>query len=177
LIAHGIRGCSTDDLALLPTTRWDQGLAAAWTPGELGAQQALDEFAEGSLERYSDRRDLPAVIGTSRLSPHLHFGEISPRQIVYRLLGGATPSQRTLAEPYLRQLGWRDFGAALLHHFPNSSENPLRRTRDSRKNRSQERLERRALAGVVRRRGTAGGLNAEQPTQARHGMSLTLQLR
>ena len=125
LPAHGQSGCELAQLELLPRIPWDQGLAQAWTPGTIGATEALETFVDAALENYAQGRDRPDHPGTSRLSPHLHFGEISPRQLCQRLLQHATPGQQELVEPWLRQLGWRDFGHHLLYHFPHTSEQPL----------------------------------------------------
>jgi deoxyribodipyrimidine photo-lyase len=70
-----------DDLGLLPTIDWAGGLRAAWTPGEASAQRQLADFLARALGTYASARDLPARPGTSRLSPHLHFGELGPRQV------------------------------------------------------------------------------------------------
>ncbi|MFO1494424.1 MAG: deoxyribodipyrimidine photo-lyase [Lysobacterales bacterium] len=112
-------------LGLLPTLPWDQGFYPEWTPGEAGALAALEVFIAQALDGYASGRDRPDQRGTSRLSPALHFGEISPRQIVHRLWGDASPGRRALAEPYLRELGWRDFGHHLLYHFPHTVHEPL----------------------------------------------------
>ena len=125
LPAHGVSGVELDSLALLPRIDWDQGFYGVWSPGSEGALEQLDEFAIGALENYAQGRDRPDRPGTSRLSPALHFGEISPRQVADRLLRKASPAQRELAEPYLRELGWRDFGHHLLYHFPHTTEQPL----------------------------------------------------
>ena len=124
LPAHGFCGCALEALQLLPRIDWDQGLHATFTPGAERAREMLDRFVEAALEDYAHGRDRPDKQGTSSLSPHLHFGEISPRQIAQRLRG-ATPGQRELAEPFLRELGWRDFSHHLLFHFPHTSEEPL----------------------------------------------------
>ncbi|HVB84968.1 MAG TPA: deoxyribodipyrimidine photo-lyase [Rhodanobacteraceae bacterium] len=111
-------------LGLLPRTVWDAGLAAAWTPGAAGAQARLDLFGEAALGGYKVQRDFPDRVGTSRLSPHLHFGEVSPRQVVWQLGKlaradhGAAASE--VAEPYIRELGWREFAHHLLYHFPQA---------------------------------------------------------
>ncbi|HET6804325.1 MAG TPA: deoxyribodipyrimidine photo-lyase [Frateuria sp.] len=106
-------------LGLLPDRPWDGGLAAAWRPGEAGAHELLDIFADDALADYAQVRDLPARHGTSRLSPHLHFGEISPRQIHHRLAArNERAGGRLDLEPYLRELGWREFAHHLLYHFP-----------------------------------------------------------
>ena len=69
------------DLALLPKIPWDQGLAETWTPGEAGALKQLKHFGK-RVASYPTGRDRPDRPETSRLSPHLHFGEIGPRQVV-----------------------------------------------------------------------------------------------
>ena len=111
-------------LGLLPRIAWDAGLAATWTPGAAGAQDQLQLFAEAALGGYQTQRDFPDRAGTSRLSPYLHFGEISPRQIVWRLgelaRGDHGASVTAAAEPYLRELGWREFAHHLLYHFPRT---------------------------------------------------------
>jgi deoxyribodipyrimidine photo-lyase len=130
-----------DALGLLPRIRWDQGLAARWRPGEAAALTRAREFigapltaGGGATDRpetvgtalgaYADRRDLPAVPGTSGLSPHLHFGEVSPR----RLLALAA-AQGDLSGPgattFLSEIGWREFAYHLLYHFPHTPAEPL----------------------------------------------------
>ena len=104
-----------DALGLLPRQPWDAGLHETWTPGETGAHIAMKDFARSALGAYASGRDLPAQRGTSRLSPHLHFGEITPVQVQYHLA-----SRTAQAEPYLRQLGWREFAHYLLFHFPKT---------------------------------------------------------
>ena len=118
----GLASVPLDELRLLPKIRWDVGFLDAWKPGEAGALELLDAFIEGALADYATGRDLPDRAGTSRLSPHLHFGEISPRRIV-RVL-----SERGLlakAEGFVRELGWREFGHHLLFHFPRTTDHPL----------------------------------------------------
>ncbi|MBD8898543.1 deoxyribodipyrimidine photo-lyase [Rhodanobacter sp. DHG33] len=112
-----------DTLELLPRIPWSAGLAEHWQPGEAGALELLDVFADDALADYAGGRDLPARHGTSRLSPHLHFGEITPRQILYALqacAGRMDARRRPDLEPYLRELGWREFAHHLLYHFPKT---------------------------------------------------------
>ncbi|WP_233842738.1 deoxyribodipyrimidine photo-lyase [Dyella sp. 2HG41-7] len=114
---------SVDDLELLPRVAWDQGLHEAWQPGEQGAFAALELFADDALGGYATGRDLPARHGTSRLSPHLHFGEITPHQVHYDLmqrLRRRDTKRRPDIEPFLRELGWREFAHYLLYHFPRT---------------------------------------------------------
>jgi deoxyribodipyrimidine photo-lyase len=93
---------------------WSGGLAEAWTPGEAGAEARLSEFLEASLRNYADERDRPDRESTSRLSPHLRFGEISPRRIVASLDG----AQERASEKFLSELGWREFSYSLLYGAP-----------------------------------------------------------
>ena len=116
-------GLPLDALSLLPSIHWDAGLKQAWQPGEQGAQEMLDIFLDDAVGGYAQARDLPARHGTSRLSPHLHFGEISPRQIQRQLIDRATATdarRRPDIEPFLRELGWREFAHHLLYHFPQT---------------------------------------------------------
>lgn len=118
-------------LALLPAVRWDAGIDAAWTPGEAGAAAELRRFAAGPVRDYVEARDLPAELGTSRLSPHLHFGEVSPRQAWQAVADGGEASRtpheaQTGAQAFRRELGWREFAHHLLFHFPHTPEQPLR---------------------------------------------------
>ena len=110
-------------LGLLPRIGWTRGLAESWQPGEVGAQELLEIFADDAIGDYAHARDLPARHGTSRLSPHLHFGEISPRQIhaeLDRRARAVDAKRRPDIEPYLRELGWREFAHHLLFHFPQT---------------------------------------------------------
>ena len=116
-------GLPLEALKLLPSIRWDGGLAETWQPGERGATDMLKVFCDGALESYSLARDFPARHGTSRLSPHLHFGEISPQRIHLALMDHARrldAKRRPDIEPYLRELGWREFAHHLLYHFPST---------------------------------------------------------
>lgn len=111
-----------ESLGLLPKIDWTGGIAAAWTPGERGARARLEAALRDVISRYGDRRNRPDLDGTSRLSPHLHFGEISPRQ-VWTAAREAVPEE---ADPFLRQLAWREFAAHLLRHHPELPVRPLR---------------------------------------------------
>ncbi|MBL6750405.1 MAG: deoxyribodipyrimidine photo-lyase [Nevskia sp.] len=120
-------GLQAQALGLLPRKPWDQGFYQAWQPGEEGAWAALERFCAGAAAQYRERRDFPAEPATSRLSPHLHFGEIGPAQVAARLrrLAAESDAAGGAVEPYLRQLGWREFAHHLLHHFPHTPEQPL----------------------------------------------------
>ncbi|MDZ4081003.1 MULTISPECIES: cryptochrome/photolyase family protein [Hydrocarboniphaga] len=123
---------ASDDLAslkLLPTIVWDGGLVEAWTPGEDGAHARLDRFCRKALDGYAAGRDRPDQVLTSLLSPHLHFGEITPVQALARVQRElASESRAGLhggAEVYERELYWREFAHHVLHHFPKTPEAPM----------------------------------------------------
>lgn len=125
---------NSDDLAgwgLLPSRPdWAGGLRAAWTPGEAGARARLTAFLAEGLSDYATRRDRPDMHGTSRLSPHLAFGEISPRQCWLAAQASAAHATKKSAdaglETFLKELAWREFSAHLLHHWPDLPEKPFR---------------------------------------------------
>jgi deoxyribodipyrimidine photo-lyase len=124
------RSLALADLQLRPTIRWDAGLAETWTPGEAGAQARLKKFVAAAMDGYADQRNRPDIAGTSALSPHLHFGEIGPRQIWAAVKASAKgsgifPPSRG-AQVFLSEVGWREFAHHLLFHFPHTPESPLR---------------------------------------------------
>jgi len=116
-----------DSLHLRSTLNWDAGFYAQQTPGEVGALSALTTFLEYALVHYKEGRDRPDHDYISRLSPHLHFGEISPRQIAHSVQHYAHDNRcEAASEGYLRQIAWREFAHHLLFHFPHTPEQPLR---------------------------------------------------
>lgn len=122
----GIASVGLNSLGLKPALGWDAEFWTHWQPGEAGASEMLDAFVEGAVYGYGEQRNLPDRIGTSRLSPHLHFGEVSPRQIVSRLLAGLRPPVHEVdQERFLAELGWREFSQHLLFHFPRVSDENL----------------------------------------------------
>ncbi|MFY8107220.1 MAG: cryptochrome/photolyase family protein [Elstera sp.] len=113
---------------LLPTAPdWAGGLRDTWTPGSAGAFARLEGFLASRLAAYADARDRPDMSGTSALSPHLRFGEISPRQI-WAALDHACHGQmgETGPETFARELGWREFSYHLLFQNPEMACKPLR---------------------------------------------------
>lgn len=115
-----------DALGLLPTgPDWAGGLRETWAPGEEGAFERLDAACSIAGD-YADNRDRPDLEGTSRLSPHLHFGELSPRQVWHDIRSATPANGQQGADALLRQLYWRDFSSYLLYHFPHLPDQPLR---------------------------------------------------
>lgn len=126
----------SDDLRhwkLLPTIPWDAQFGAYWTPGEGGAQHKLQEFIGHHLKGYKKNRDFPIKDATSRLSPHLHFGEISPWTIVraIELVTRDPACDLSSTEHFLSELGWREFSVYLLYHFPNLPYDNFRKEFDA----------------------------------------------
>ncbi len=116
------------DLALLPSLSWAEAFPAHWQPGEAGAHKALKLLLSSRLEGYQTNRDIPSVEGTSRLSPHLAFGEISPRTInasIRDALVKKKIADDDNTETFLREIGWREFAQHLIYHFPHTTDNPL----------------------------------------------------
>lgn len=117
-------------LELEPRIKWGEGFREVWQPGEAGAREALKQFLAGAFDNYSEQRNRPDVAGTSRLSPHFHFGEISPRQVWHGLRQMASkrglPVERWRASQFLAEMGWREFAHHLLFHFPHTPTEPLR---------------------------------------------------
>lgn len=110
-----------DTWNLLPTLRWASQFPGIWIPGEAGAQQRLHEFTTHHLGGYKINRDIPEKQATSHLSPHLHFGEISPWAIFRAIEQARLDPHCDLAstEHFLSELGWREFSYYLLYHVPS----------------------------------------------------------
>jgi len=119
-----------DDWNLLPTRPdWATGLRSEWTPGSGGAHERLEQFIEHGLPLYH-RRDEPGIEGTSRLSPHLRFGELSPHQIWARVHEQLAPAAAKNRAKFLSEIGWREFSYSILFHAPDIATVNVRRDFD-----------------------------------------------
>lgn len=115
-----------EDLQLLPAIDWHESMMGHWKAGEKEGRAQLERFLKSSVNDYDVNRDRPGNAGTSRLSPHLHFGEISPRHVMNRLLAGRKTSALSDDEnTFAREIVWREFAYAILYHFPQTIEEPL----------------------------------------------------
>ncbi len=129
---HDAKNATSDELdawQLLPDKPdWAAGLREFWQPGEKGAFDRLKAFLDLAIDDYPTGRDQPDEDFTSRLSPYLHFGEISPEQIWRAVKAAAAGNQinETAGNAFLRQLGWRDFSYHLLSFFPALPESNFR---------------------------------------------------
>ena len=116
-----------DDWGLHPTRPdWSSGFVG--TPGEAGAQAALEAFVAGGLKTYATDRDRPDRAGTSGLAAHLHWGEIGPWRAIEAVRAAAVQGRVPAgeAEKFVAEIGWREFSAHLLHHFPYLPERAFR---------------------------------------------------
>ena len=120
-------------LGITPSGHWTEKLSQYWLPGETAALNQLQSFLQHNVLDYPVERDIPSIDGVSKLSPYLHFGEISPRQIWHEVLFSAAHfadnghhAAHTLCVTYLKQLVWRDFAHHMLFHFPHTTERPFR---------------------------------------------------
>ena len=121
-------GISLDELSLLPDQKWYTPFRKKWTPGEEGANKRLLNFIQKDLYRYEGKRDFPGEEGTTRLSPSLHFGEISAR-IIWEELNRAVSDENVFS--LKRELVWREFSYYQLFHFPFLPQENLKKKFDS----------------------------------------------
>ena len=122
-------GCDRGDLAdltLKPYIPWYEEMATLWRPGEEGAEQRLQAFLDNGLDNYKEGRNRPGLENVSRLSPHLHFGEVSPNQVWYSAAKRGSKDPQDL-EHFHSELGWREFSYNLLYHFPTLPDENLQR--------------------------------------------------
>lgn len=124
------RSDALEDLRIRPVGQWADGFARFWKPGEQSAVAELERFLNEGILNYDEGRNAPHLPGTSRLSPYLHFGEISPRSVwagITRFAAARSiPESRWRAWQFVAELGWREFAHHLLFHFPHTAERPLR---------------------------------------------------
>ena len=108
---------------------WSGGFVEHWQPGEAGAQKKLQAFLKSGLKTYTEDRNRPDKPGTSRLSPHLHFGEISPAQCWHAATHAAaeTPGADKGLETFIREVIWREFSNTLLFYWPDLPDAPFRK--------------------------------------------------
>jgi deoxyribodipyrimidine photo-lyase len=124
-VAAEIKSIQLQDLGLLPIQNWDQAMRKHWQVGESEAHKKLKLWIKGPISGYPENRNIPGLKGTSQLSPHLHLGEITPRQIWWSIQIDALTQDAKARQTYLSEIGWREFAYQILHHFPTTDLQPL----------------------------------------------------
>ena len=125
--AQGLPTISTlDSLSLLPEHPWHNKLSSHWEVSEEAAHRQIERTVEEVTHSYATRRNHPSVDGTSRLSPYLAWGQVSPRQICQAVLQAEAEGSHRGENKFLVEIGWREFSYHLLYHFPNIPDQPLR---------------------------------------------------
>ena len=121
-----------EELELLPKKNWYKDFKDDWSPGENGAREKLNQFLQLGIHNYKDGRNFPSKKNVSRLSPHLHHGEISPNTVWYEVKEKAeTMDSYRDGDHYLSELGWREFSYNLLYFFPYLPKENLQKKFDN----------------------------------------------
>lgn len=127
-----VKSQSLSDLSLLPSINWYKGFVQSWQPGEEGAKVVFDKFFESGLIGYKELRNRPDLSHSSRLSAHLHFGEISPNVIWFKIREYSESNNYDVdAENFLSELVWREFSYSLLFFFPDLPTKNLQQSFDN----------------------------------------------
>lgn len=131
-VPRSVGAVTLDELGLLPThPDWAAGIRDAWEPGEEAAHAQLERFLSGDLAAYRRDRDVPGVDGTSRLSPRLRWGELSPHQVWHAAGEHRDRSTAEGASTFLSELGWREFAYHTLFAHPDMATVNIHREYDS----------------------------------------------
>ena len=125
---HANKKSSLDELNLLPLHPWKNKIESKWDMGEESAMKRVDDFLESGIQNYKEGRNYPSKRFVSRLSPHLHFGEISPNQIWFK--ARAMGDDKNI-DHFCSELGWREFSYSQLYHNPSLSTKNLQVKFDS----------------------------------------------
>jgi deoxyribodipyrimidine photo-lyase len=129
-VDDGVKSLPLEALELNPRLAWGDGIRRYWEAGEHGAAGELKRFLKQAFTNYSADRNRPDRPGTSRLSPYLHAGQLTPRQVWAAVQAHARREGLETAKwrhsQFLAELGWREFAHHLLYHFPHTTEEPLR---------------------------------------------------
>lgn len=122
-----LESLSVDELKLVPELPWADAMMSGWSVGEAAAKKQLKSFIKSTVKEYKDDRDIPSIKGTSRLSAHLHFGEISPRQIVHTVFDKRrnVTALKVGEETFVKEVVWREFAHNLIYQFPHTVDQPL----------------------------------------------------
>ncbi len=120
------KSLSIEDLNFLPTKpRWDKKMEAHWDIGEDGAHKTLNHFLKKGFKNYKEGRNFPGLDVLSHLSPHTHFGEVSPNQVWHAAKhAGHEHHNENDLDTFHSEMGWREFSYYLMHYFPELPDQP-----------------------------------------------------
>ena len=113
-----------DTLKLLPNLSWADNIIKYWQVGEKNAHLKMTEFFKKGIDDYKEGRNFPFKKNVSRLSPHIHFGEISPKQLWVK---AKSIGSNKNTEHFVSEICWREFSYYLLYHFPNLPKDNLQK--------------------------------------------------
>ena len=125
--------CELNDMRLLPSLPWANAMMSHWHVGERAAHTALQVFLENGLTSYKEKRNHPAQPHVSRLSPYLHFGEISVNQVWYAVKAHSQTTKTALdvdVDHFCSELAWREFSYHLLFYHPDMPSRNLQKKFD-----------------------------------------------
>ena len=115
----------TSKVFSINNNKWSEKFDKYWSPGEDNAHISLEKFFKSSLSNYKEVRDIPSVSGTSKLSPHLRFGEITTNQIINHFKFHDNHVLSKHEEHFIKELYWREFSYYILFHFPYVIDKPF----------------------------------------------------
>ena len=115
----------TSKVFSINNNKWSEKFDKYWSPGEDNAHISLEKFFKSSLSNYKEVRDIPSVSGTSKLSPHLRFGEITTNQIINHFKFHDNHALSKHEEHFIKELYWREFSYYILFHFPYVIDKPF----------------------------------------------------
>ncbi|MET3567144.1 deoxyribodipyrimidine photo-lyase [Leifsonia sp. 563] len=131
-LPRSLETVTLDELGLLPThPDWAGGLRETWEPGEKAAHAQLKHFLADDLSDYREQRDVPGVDATSRLSPRLRWGELSPHQVWHATIEKRQGATAQSASTFLSEVGWREFAYHTLFEHPDLATVNIHREYDS----------------------------------------------
>ena len=115
----------TSKVFSINNNKWSEKFDKYWSPGEDNAHISLEKFFKSSLSNYKEVRDIPSVSGTSKLSPHIRFGEITTNQIINHFKFHDNHALSKHEEHFIKELYWREFSYYILFHFPYVIDKPF----------------------------------------------------
>ncbi len=127
---HNFNGLKVNELGLLSNKKWEKKILNEWNVGEINSLNIMKSFFENGVKNYSEGRNFPIKKNVSRLSPFIHWGQISPNTLWYELKKAKNLNENDV-EVFKSELGWREFAYYLLYHFPHLQKRNLKSNFDN----------------------------------------------